>query len=128
VSTTISEKTSDDHRAGEKLEGKVALVTGGNRGIGAAICNSLATQGASVAAGYTSDKQKAESFLATLLEKASRPASTGGTSARPTTAGGPSTRFWSATGGWTSSSTTRASPSTSPCSRWPTRTGTASWP
>jgi len=93
VSTTISEKTSDDHRAGEKLEGKVALVTGGNRGIGAAICNSLATQGASVAAGYTSDKQKAESFLATLLEKASRPASTGGTSARPTTAGGPSTRF-----------------------------------
>jgi len=69
VSTTISEKTSDDHRAGEKLEGKVALVTGGNRGIGAAICNSLATQGASVAAGYTSDKQKAESFLATLLEK-----------------------------------------------------------
>ena len=69
MSTTISEKASDDHRAGEKLEGKVALVTGGNRGIGAAICNSLATQGASVAAGYSSDKQKAESFLAKLLEK-----------------------------------------------------------
>jgi NAD(P)-dependent dehydrogenase (short-subunit alcohol dehydrogenase family) len=50
-------------RIGEKLLGKVAFVTGGTRGIGAAICRSLAAQGADVAAGYSGNQERAEMFV-----------------------------------------------------------------
>jgi NAD(P)-dependent dehydrogenase (short-subunit alcohol dehydrogenase family) len=49
-------------RTGEKLVGRVAFVTGGTRGIGAAICRSLAAQGAEIAAGYSGNQQAAEAF------------------------------------------------------------------
>jgi len=48
--------------AGSKLQGRVAFVTGGTRGIGAAICRSLASQGATVAAGYSGNDEAAERF------------------------------------------------------------------
>jgi NAD(P)-dependent dehydrogenase (short-subunit alcohol dehydrogenase family) len=50
-------------RAGFKLEGRTALVTGGTRGIGAAISRSLASQGATVAAGYSSNRERAEELI-----------------------------------------------------------------
>jgi 3-oxoacyl-[acyl-carrier protein] reductase len=49
-------------RTGDKLKGRVAFVTGGTRGIGAAICRSLASQGATVAAGYAGNDHAARKF------------------------------------------------------------------
>lgn len=51
---------------GAKLHGRVAFVTGGVRGIGAAIARSLASQGATVAAGYSRDSERAANFQAEL--------------------------------------------------------------
>jgi acetoacetyl-CoA reductase/3-oxoacyl-[acyl-carrier protein] reductase len=61
ATTTTATGEAAVHRP--RLHGRVAFVTGGTRGIGAAIGRSLAEQGAQVAAGYSRDEENAQSFV-----------------------------------------------------------------
>ena len=54
------------------LKGKVALVTGGSRGLGAAAAEALADQGADVAITYVASAEKAEAMVEKLKAKGVR--------------------------------------------------------
>jgi 3-oxoacyl-[acyl-carrier protein] reductase len=55
--------------ATKKLEGKVAVVTGASKGIGAAIAKQLAGEGASVVVNYASSKEGADRVVAEITGK-----------------------------------------------------------
>jgi NAD(P)-dependent dehydrogenase (short-subunit alcohol dehydrogenase family) len=56
----------------KSLAGKVALVTGGSRGLGAATASALAEQGADVAISYVASAEKAEAVVQALKAKGVR--------------------------------------------------------
>src|SRR5262245_19779979 len=52
-----------------KLNGKVAIVTGASKGIGAGIAKSLAAEGAAVVVNYASSKEGADKVVAEIKAK-----------------------------------------------------------
>ena len=68
------------------LDGKVALVTGGSRGIGAAVCVALARDGAAVAVNYRTSEAGAKEVVRRIEDDGGRAVAVGGDVADPAAA------------------------------------------
>ena len=66
-----------------KLTGKIAVVTGASKGIGAGIAKELAMQGASVVVNYSSSKEGADKVVTAIVQAGGRAVAIGGSVAQP---------------------------------------------
>jgi 3-oxoacyl-[acyl-carrier protein] reductase len=71
-----------------KLTGKVAVVTGASKGIGAAIAKALGAEGASVVVNYASSKAGAEKVVAAITAAGGKAVAVGGDVSKPAEAKG----------------------------------------
>ena len=71
-----------------KLTGKVAVVTGASKGIGAGIAKALGAEGASVVVNYASSKTGAEAVVASILAAGGKAVAVGGDVSKPAGAQG----------------------------------------
>ena len=71
-----------------KLTGKVAVVTGASKGIGAAIAKALSAEGASVVVNYASSKAGADTVVATITQAGGKAVAVAGDVSNPAEAEG----------------------------------------